>query len=67
MRAAISKANATEEFAIPEGCFILDTSNTDDDPGLSVARARVPPGVTTACAARASGRRTTATSNPTDP
>jgi mannose-6-phosphate isomerase-like protein (cupin superfamily) len=48
MRAAISKANATEEFAIPERCFILDTSNTDDDPGLSVARARVPPGVTTA-------------------
>ena len=48
MRAAINRASATEEFPIPEGCFILDTSNSDNDPELSIARARVPPGVTTA-------------------
>jgi mannose-6-phosphate isomerase-like protein (cupin superfamily) len=36
-----------DEFYIPEGCFITELSNSSDDPGLSVARARVEPGVTT--------------------
>ena len=35
------------EVYIPEGCFITELSNTPDDPALSIARARVAPGVTT--------------------
>jgi mannose-6-phosphate isomerase-like protein (cupin superfamily) len=35
------------EFHISEGCFITEWSNTSDDPAASIARARVPPGVTT--------------------
>jgi mannose-6-phosphate isomerase-like protein (cupin superfamily) len=31
-----------------ERCFILETWNHPSDPGVSLARARVPPGVTTA-------------------
>jgi mannose-6-phosphate isomerase-like protein (cupin superfamily) len=38
---------AKREFPISEGCFISEWSNSPDDPGLSIARARVPPGVTT--------------------
>ncbi|NEX19417.1 cupin domain-containing protein [Thiorhodococcus mannitoliphagus] len=30
-----------------EGCFILESWNSPDDPAVSVARARVEPGVTT--------------------
>jgi mannose-6-phosphate isomerase-like protein (cupin superfamily) len=36
-----------EEFYIAEGCFITELSNTPDDPAVSIARARVPPGITT--------------------
>ena len=35
------------EFFISEGCFITELSNTPDDPQVSIARARVPRGVTT--------------------
>ncbi|HEV3008467.1 MAG TPA: cupin domain-containing protein [Burkholderiales bacterium] len=35
------------EFRIPEGCFINELSNTPDDAAVSIARARVPRGVTT--------------------
>jgi len=35
------------EFHISEGCFITEWSNTPEDPAVSIARARVPPGVTT--------------------
>jgi mannose-6-phosphate isomerase-like protein (cupin superfamily) len=35
------------EFYISEGCYIAEWSNTPDDPAVSIARARVPPGVTT--------------------
>jgi mannose-6-phosphate isomerase-like protein (cupin superfamily) len=35
------------EFYTQEGCYITEVSNTPDDPGLSIARARVEPGVTT--------------------
>jgi mannose-6-phosphate isomerase-like protein (cupin superfamily) len=35
------------EFHISEGCFISEWSNTPDDPAVSIARARVPPGVVT--------------------
>lgn len=36
-----------EEVYLDEGCFILELSNAPDDPAVSIARARVPPGVTT--------------------
>ena len=36
-----------EEFYISEGCFITEWSNTSEDPAMSIARARVPPGITT--------------------
>ena len=35
------------EVLIREGCYISELSNSDADPGLSIAQARVPPGVTT--------------------
>ena len=35
------------EFYISEGCFICEWSNTPEDPAVSIARARVPAGVTT--------------------
>jgi mannose-6-phosphate isomerase-like protein (cupin superfamily) len=35
------------EFHTAEGCFINELSNTLDDPAVSIARARVPRGITT--------------------
>jgi mannose-6-phosphate isomerase-like protein (cupin superfamily) len=35
------------EFDTPERCFIIEQSNTANDPEISIARARVEPGVTT--------------------
>lgn len=35
------------EVFIEEGCYIVELSNTPDDAAVSIARARVPPGVTT--------------------
>ena len=35
------------EVLIREGCYITELSNSDADPALSIAQARVPPGVTT--------------------
>jgi mannose-6-phosphate isomerase-like protein (cupin superfamily) len=37
-----------DEYATDERCFILELSNSGADEALSVARARVEPGVTTA-------------------
>ena len=47
MKEAIRRVKPEAEYAIPEGCFILELSNSEEDPALSIARARVPPGVTT--------------------
>ena len=47
MKAAIRRAADTAEFYIDERCHIAEWSNTPDDPELSIARARVAPGVTT--------------------
>lgn len=47
MEAFILKANESEEYYFDEGCFILELSNTQGDQGLSIARARVKPNVTT--------------------
>jgi mannose-6-phosphate isomerase-like protein (cupin superfamily) len=47
VRQKIKKFDPGSEFPIEEGCFIVELSNAPDDPGVSIARARVPPGVTT--------------------
>jgi mannose-6-phosphate isomerase-like protein (cupin superfamily) len=36
-----------EETWLSEGCFISEWSNTPEDPAMSIARARVPAGMTT--------------------
>lgn len=36
-----------DEYYFEEGCYILELSNTPDDPACSVARARVEPGQAT--------------------
>jgi mannose-6-phosphate isomerase-like protein (cupin superfamily) len=47
MKPAIHRAHDAPEFPTPERCDIAEWSNSADDPDLSVARARVAPGVTT--------------------
>ena len=47
MQAQINKINIDEEYFFAEGCFVLELSNTQNDPEASIARARVEPGVTT--------------------
>ncbi len=37
-----------EYFFVTEGCYITELSNTEADPEVSIAHARVEPGVTTA-------------------
>ena len=44
---AINHFIDAEEFFTAEGCYITELSNSDDDPTLSIARARVEPGNTT--------------------
>ena len=39
--------NPATEYFFDEGCFIIEMLNTDDDPHVSVARARVTPGACT--------------------
>ena len=47
MKPVIKSYQALAEYFIDEGCYINELSNSTDDPELSIARARVPPGVTT--------------------
>jgi len=47
MQETIKKLNLSQEFFTPEGCYIIELSNSPDDPDASIARARVAPGVTT--------------------
>lgn len=47
MKAIIKKQNLKEEFYISEKCYAPELSNSADDQDLSIARARVEPGVTT--------------------
>jgi mannose-6-phosphate isomerase-like protein (cupin superfamily) len=47
MKEKIKKQNLKNEFYTAEKCFITELSNTPDDPDVSIARARVEPGVTT--------------------
>lgn len=43
----IQRPDEADEYPIAERCRILEIWNRPDDPALSVARARVAPGVTT--------------------
>jgi mannose-6-phosphate isomerase-like protein (cupin superfamily) len=45
--AEIRRADPSREFLTPENCFILEVANDAGDPDVSIARARVLPGVTT--------------------
>jgi len=45
---AVRKQELAKEFLTPERCHILETYNTAVDESMSIARARVEPGVTTA-------------------
>lgn len=47
MQPPILRAHPGVETFIAEGCYILELSNDDSDPALSIARARVLPGNTT--------------------
>ena len=47
MKATILPFNPGTEFFFVEGCHIIELSNLTEDPVVSIARARVEPGVTT--------------------
>jgi mannose-6-phosphate isomerase-like protein (cupin superfamily) len=47
MNAEIRRADPSKESLTHENCFILEVANDAGDPGVSIARARVQPGVTT--------------------
>lgn len=47
MKPIIKTSADSDEYYFVEGCFITELSNSDDDPAVSIARARVEPGVTT--------------------
>jgi mannose-6-phosphate isomerase-like protein (cupin superfamily) len=47
MNEAIKPFDPSAEFFTPEQCYIIELSNTAEDPEVSIARARVEPGVTT--------------------
>ena len=47
LQSQIMKFDEVSEFLIPEGCHIIELSNSGSDPDVSIARARVEPGVTT--------------------
>lgn len=47
MKPKVQRHRPHQEWYTAEHCHISEWSNSDDDPGLSIARARVEPGVTT--------------------
>ena len=47
LKATIRRGAHAVEFPTSERCDIAEWSNSDDDPALSIAHARVSPGVTT--------------------
>lgn len=47
MKATIKHQNLNEEFFTDEKCYITELSNTADDADVSIAQARLRPGVTT--------------------
>ena len=47
MEAKVIRTNPDDEYLTPEGCYILELSNSAVDEALSIAQARVEPGITT--------------------
>ena len=47
MEAGVKRYDAKAEYFFAEGCYITELSNSEDDPDVSVARARLEPGKTT--------------------
>jgi mannose-6-phosphate isomerase-like protein (cupin superfamily) len=47
MKALIKHYSADKEYLTEERCYITELSNSEDDPDVSIARARVEPGITT--------------------
>ncbi len=47
MKACIIRKDPEDEFLTAENCHILEIRNSPEDPQVSIARARVEPGVTT--------------------
>jgi mannose-6-phosphate isomerase-like protein (cupin superfamily) len=47
MKPSIRRFSPEKEYYFDEGCYILESLNLPDDPAASIARARVPSGVTT--------------------
>ncbi len=47
MKEKIVRSDSGSEFYTDEGCYILELSNVAEDEAVSIARARVEPGVTT--------------------
>jgi mannose-6-phosphate isomerase-like protein (cupin superfamily) len=47
MQPCVKKYIPEKEFYIDEGCYITELSNSNEDSSVSIARARVEPGVTT--------------------
>jgi len=47
MKETIKQLSLNDEFYTSEKCFIIELSNTEDDPEASIARARVEPGIST--------------------
>ena len=48
MRPEVKKSNVDTEFKTEERCYIVETANDSGDELVSISRARVEPGVTTA-------------------
>ncbi len=44
----IKRLDESREYFFKEGCHIIEVSNSEQDPALSIARARLEPGKTTA-------------------
>ena len=47
MKAGVKRHAPQAEYFFDEGCYITELCNCADDPQVSIARARVAPGVTT--------------------
>ena len=47
MEAVVKKTDLKQEFYTDERCYITELSNSSDDSEVSIARARLEPGVTT--------------------
>ncbi len=47
MKASIKHQDLNREYYTEEKCYITELSNSNEDPELSIARARLEPGITT--------------------